>query len=61
MNIQNELAAAKLHLNRAIEASIQARQVQHLSKLGAARYEIAETLIQMNKEAESNAPTSCVS
>lgn len=61
INIQAELAAAKLHLDRAIEASIQASDTHHLSKLGAARYEIVETIILMNKEAESNAPTSCVS
>jgi hypothetical protein len=57
INIQAELAAAKLHLDRAIQAS----DAHHLSKLGAARYEIVETMIRMNKEADSNAPTSCVS
>ncbi|WP_340397769.1 hypothetical protein NST50_05145 [Paenibacillus sp. FSL E2-0202] len=57
INIQAELAAAKLHLDRAIQAS----DTHHLSKLGAARYEIVETMIRMHKEAESNAPTSCVS
>ncbi|HEY4429524.1 MAG TPA: hypothetical protein VGN87_00655 [Paenibacillus sp.] len=61
INIQADLDAAKLHLDRAIEALIQTRQVQHLGKLGAARYEIVETLIRMNKEAEINAATSCVS
>ncbi|MEK4449903.1 hypothetical protein [Paenibacillus sp. FSL L8-0506] len=60
-NIQAELLAAKLHLDRAIEASIQARDIRHLGKLGAARYEIVETLIQMNREVDSNAATSCVS
>lgn len=57
INIQAELVAAKLHLDRAIQAS----DVCHLGKLGAARYEIVETLIRMNKEANNNAPTSCVS
>ncbi|WP_375103797.1 hypothetical protein ACDZ28_32830 [Paenibacillus sp. RS8] len=61
INIQAELASAKLHLDRAIEASIQARDIRHLGKLGAARYEIVETLIRMNKEAEVIATTSCVS
>lgn len=61
INIQAELAAAKLHLDCAIEASIQARDIRHLGKLGAARYEIVETLIRMNKEGEINAATSCVS
>ncbi|MDH6430247.1 MULTISPECIES: hypothetical protein [Paenibacillus] len=61
VSIQAELAAAKLHLDRAIEASIQASDARHLSKLGAARYEIVETLIRMNKEADINAATSCVS
>jgi hypothetical protein len=60
-NIQAELLAAKLHLDRAIEASIQARDIRHLGKLGAARYEIVETMIRMHKEAEINATTSCVS
>lgn len=57
INIQAELVAAKHHLDRAIQAS----DAHHLSKLGAARYEIVETLIRMNKEADNNAPTSCVS
>lgn len=60
MNIQDELTAAQHHLNRAIEASIQARQVHHLSKLGAARYEIMETLQLMQKEVDANAQTSRV-
>ncbi|WP_340034007.1 hypothetical protein [Paenibacillus sp. FSL H3-0302] len=57
INIQAELAAAKHHLDRAIQAS----DTHHLSKLGAARYEIVETMIRMHKEAEINAATSCVS
>lgn len=61
VNIPAEIAAAKLHLDRAIEASIQVGQAQHLGKLGTARYEIVETLIQMNKEVEQDAATSCVS
>jgi hypothetical protein len=61
LSIQAELKAAKLHLDRAIKVSIQSRQVQHLGKLGAARYEIFETLQLLPKEAEADAPTSLVS
>ncbi|MEK4239097.1 hypothetical protein [Paenibacillus sp. FSL H7-0714] len=61
INIQAELAAAKLHLDYAIEALIQEEQAQHLGKLGAARYEIVETLIRMNKEAGNDAQASRVS
>ena len=63
INPKDELAAAKRHLDRVIKASLQVSDAdpRHLSKLGAARYEIVETLITLNKEAESNASTSCVS
>lgn len=62
INFQAELAAAKRHLDRAIKAShVSDADPRHLSKLGAARYEIVETLIMLNKEVEQDAETSCVS
>ncbi|MNV42475.1 hypothetical protein D3C71_1341500 [compost metagenome] len=60
VNPKDELEAAQWHLNQAIEALLKARDARHLGKLGAARYEISETLIKLGKEVEANAPTSRV-
>ncbi|MBY9077162.1 hypothetical protein KIH86_09390 [Paenibacillus sp. HN-1] len=46
----DHLALAKWHLDQVIEAELAARRVKHLSKLGAARYEIVETLSSISKE-----------
>lgn len=63
VNPKDELAAAKRHLDRAIKAFVQLSDadLRLLSKLGAARYEIVETLIRLEKEVGQNAETSFVS
>jgi hypothetical protein len=61
VNLKDELEATQWHLNQAINALLQCSDARHLGKLGAARYEITETLIQLGKEAEADAPTSLVS
>ncbi|BCG57456.1 hypothetical protein [Paenibacillus sp. URB8-2] len=52
LTVKDHLALAKWHLDKAIEAELAARRVQHLGKLGAARYEIAEVhAIRVKEEA----------
>lgn len=60
-NPKDELEAAQWHLDQAIKALLQFGDALHLGKLGAARYEIAETLIRMNREVDANAQASRVS
>lgn len=51
----DHLALAKWHLDQVIEAELAARRVKHLGKLGAARYEIVETLSALAKEERGHA------
>lgn len=50
INIQAELTAAQIHLERAINAMLQQRNIKHVTGLGRAKHTVQETLTQIQQE-----------
>lgn len=50
INVQSELAAAQMHLERAIQGLLQQGDIKHLAGLGRAKHTVQETLTQIQRE-----------
>ncbi|MDF9844585.1 MULTISPECIES: hypothetical protein [unclassified Paenibacillus] len=50
INVQAELAAAQVHLERAIKGMLQQREIKHVPGLGRAKHTVQETLTQIQRE-----------
>lgn len=54
INVQTELAAAQVHLERAIKGLLQQRDLKHVTGLGRAKHTVQETLAQIQREEDGH-------